>query len=158
MKAIKKFDVFLVLLILLVGGLVAMKFINLNQVGPGGDAVSYEKAHVEFVIRGVRQQSIDALHIGDTLYADATNNEVGKITSIDVEVMEKTLKKSDGTLVQAQVPDKFTVVVEVETQLNKKKIGYFAHGITEIKTNSEALIYTKYLKAISVVGGISFED
>ena len=158
MKTIKKFDILLVLIILAVLAVIAMKFININSVGVGSEGVSYKSAEVEFVVEGVRIMTIEALNVGDTLYSNETNNAIGKIKEVIVSPYVKTLEKLDGTLVQAEVPEKYKAIIVVDTELSERNTGYFAQGITEIKTNSKALVYTKYVEVISVVGGINFVD
>lgn len=157
MKTIKKFDILLMVLIIVVVAIVGMKFVNLKSIGPGGEGVTYKSAQVEYVVSGVRIMTVDAIHVGDTLYSNETNNEIGKIVEVNVQPYIKNIETIDGRIVQAEMPEKYTVTVVVDTKISEVNTGYFAHGITEIKTNSESLIYTKYVKAISVVGGINFE-
>jgi len=158
MKKIKKFDILLMAIIIAVLVVLGLKFSALKELGPGGQSVNYEAASVEFVIEGVRVMTTDALHVGDTVYSNETNNEIGKIKEVNIAPYVDNITKVDGSIVPAEVPDKYTITLVVETELSKRNTGYFAYGITEIKTNSEAVLYTKYVKVISTVGGINFEQ
>lgn len=158
MKKIKKFDILLALIVVAVIAVVALKFTNMSSGAISNEGVNYKSAELEFVVEGVRSMSVDAIKIGHILYSDETNNPIGEIKDFIVSPYVKTIEKLDGTLVQAEVPEKYKLVIIVDTEISERKTGYYAHGITEIKTNSESLIYTKYVKMISIVGGIRFDD
>jgi hypothetical protein len=158
MKNLKKFDILLILIVLAMVGILALKFVHLDSVGIGGDGVEYNKASLEIVIEDVRIMSAEAFRIGDELLSDDTNHRIGVIKDVQIQAYEKTLEKSDGSLVLAQVPEKYKVVLTVETELSERETGYFAYGVTEIKNNSATILYTKYVKSVSKVEAIRFED
>lgn len=158
MSKLKKFDFLVIMLLLVSAVFLFLKFSNADSpvMGTGGEV--YESARLKYVIRDVRFMTAEAFNVGDTLLSDETHHKVGVITDIEIRPYEKALEKVDGTLVQAEVPEKFTVVLTVETDLIQRRIGYFAHGITEIKINSTAVIYTKYVRTVSKVEEIRFEN
>ena len=158
MKNLKKFDILLILIVIAVVGVLVLKFDHLDAVGIGGDGAEYKQASLEYVIEDVRIMSAEAFKVGHTLLSDETNDRIGIISDVQILPYKKTLEKSDGSLVLAEVPDKYKVVLRVDSELIQRDTGYFAYGITEIKNNSEAIIYTKYVKSVSKVEAIRFED
>lgn len=158
MKNLKKFDVLLILIVIAMVGVLVLKFDHLDAVGIGGDGAEYNKASLEYVIEDVRIMSAEAFKVGHTLLSDETNDRIGLITKVEILPYMKTLEKSDGSLVLAEVPEKYKVILSVDSELMQRETGYFAYGITEIKNNSEAIIYTKYVKSVSKVEAIRFED
>lgn len=95
-------------------------------------------------ISGVRQPTIDALHIGDAVYDDTTETYIGKIANIDTEPQKMIFNNIKGEYVEVEKPDYFNVYMDIEVPMLEKDNGYFASGIVEIKTNSYLYTHTKY--------------
>lgn len=95
-------------------------------------------------INGVRQPTIDALHIGDSIYDDTTETYIGKIADIDIEPQKMIFNNIKGEYVEVDKPDYFNVYMDIEVPMLEKDNGYFASGIVEIKTNSYLYTNTKY--------------
>jgi len=158
MSKLKKFDKILAILLVLLVLVVGMKFVNFKEIGPGGEGLTYKTARVDYIVSGVRDLTVDAVKVGEDLYSVETDHKIGKIVDIQVKPYETNMKLLDGSWVKRAMPDRYTMVITVEAEISQGNTGYLANGITEIKVNSDAAIYTKYVWTNGVVGGIEFED
>ncbi len=109
-------------------------------------------------INGVRQPTVDALHIGDKLYDDTTETYLGKITSIKTESYTTKVSNIDGDYIIVEKPDYFNVYMDIEVPMLEKETGYFASGVVEIKTNSNLYTNTKYASPILQVVKINITE
>lgn len=96
------------------------------------------KKEITLKIEGVRQFSVDAVAVGDKVYADETNAVFGEIKDKIVEESYKTLVKTNGEIVSVRDPEKYDITLIVESNILERNTGYFAEGITEVKINSVA--------------------
>lgn len=146
MKKLNLFDWFLILFIIAAVSLVAFKFIKSTDNTPIVNQPTrvYKEAIVTIRAESLRRVSVDAFSIGDTVLSSETNNPIGTIEAIRIEPYEDKIEKADGTIVMAVVPERWAIEIDVKTSLLEREMGYYAQGITEIKTNSEIRFFTKY--------------
>lgn len=158
MNKFKKFDLLVIVLVLVSVSVLALKFLHVDTVSPGAEGVEYQKATLQYAVEDVRVMSAEAFNVGDILLSDETNHKIGTITDVQVMPYVKALEKADGSIVYAEVPEKYRVLVTVDTELSQRETGYFAYGITEVKNNSTTVVYTKYIKSVSKVEAIEIEN
>lgn len=139
-------DIAVILVIVLAVGIGVYKFAVVNKVHATG--VTSEAADGEFIgcLFGVRQPTIDALHVGDKVYDEKTNTYLGEITKIDVTPHITDEIGLDGAYIQAEKLDYFNVTMTIRGPILEKDTGYYASGVFELKTNSEFPVYTKFVK------------
>lgn len=109
-------------------------------------------------INGVRQPTVDALHIGDKLYDDTTETYLGKITSMKTEPQTTKVSNIEGDYIIVEKPDYFNVYMDIEVPMLEKETGYFASGVVEIKTNCNLYTNTKYASPILQVVKINVTE
>lgn len=102
----------------------------------GEQQVINTKKEVILKIRDIRDFSVDALQVGDRVYADETNYYFGKIKDIQVEESYVVLVKNNGEAILTRSPERYNVTLVLECNVLERPNGYFAEGITEIKVNS----------------------
>ncbi|MBM7562474.1 DUF4330 domain-containing protein [Fusibacter tunisiensis] len=155
MKKLKKFDIVLILFIL-----AAVSVVGIKVFGMGTDdvitAVETRPAQVTIRIENVRTYTASHLTVGEAVLSDETNSAIGVIDKIEILPYEEVVETSDGQLIRATVPDKYTVMLTLDAHLSERETGYFAEGITEIKVNSETKIYTKKVITSGRIEGIEF--
>lgn len=155
MKKLKIFDIVLILFIL-----AAVSVVGIKVFGMGTDdvitAVETRPAQVTIRIENVRTYTASHLTVGEAVLSDETNSAIGVIDKIEILPYEEVVETSDGQLIRATVPDKYTVMLTLDAQLSERETGYFAEGITEIKVNSATKIYTKKVITSGRIEGIEF--
>ena len=131
--------VVIAVILLLIAGTV-LKFVVL-------DPNARQKQTVDFTyqveINGVRQYTVDALQVGDTLFDDAGKAAVGVIESIETEQAQTVGYMPDGTAVLAPVEDRLDVTLTLRAQGVPEK-DFYKVGTYEIKVNQTSLYFTKY--------------
>jgi hypothetical protein len=155
MKKLKIFDIVLILFIL-----AAVSVVGIKVFGMGTDdvitAVETRPAQVTIRIENVRTYTASHLTVGEAVLSDETNSAIGVIDKIEILPYEEVVETSDGQLIRATVPDKYTIMLTLDAQLSERETGYFAEGITEIKVNSATKIYTKKVITSGRIEGIEF--
>ena len=111
------------------------------------DTTSVTQETVEFSyqlkIAGIRQCSVDSLQVGDTVYDNEGKGAVGVIRDISVTPAKSTYTKSDGTFAEAEVEDKFDVVLTVSAE-GIASGNYYKVGTYNIQLNRSSTYFTKY--------------
>lgn len=81
-------------------------------------AVTQETVDVQFrlQISSVRQATIDALQVGDTVWEEENGNAVGVITEILVEPSLSSYAHDDGTIQQIEVEGRYNVTLTISAQ------------------------------------------
>ena len=127
------------ILVLLVAG-TCVKFL-------GKDTASAKKATREFTyvleIQGVRQFTVDALAVGDTVYDNEGKGEVGVISAIETAPAATTISYPDGTTSEGTLEDRVDVYVTVTAQ-GYQENGAMKVGTYDIRVNGTNIYYTKY--------------
>ncbi|EOC99537.1 DUF4330 domain-containing protein [Caldisalinibacter kiritimatiensis] len=101
--------VLLILILLVVGG--GYKVLNSQpQV-----VNKSENVVVKVEISGVRKPTVDGIKVGDFLYHYDRGNLFGKIVDKKVENYKEEVPTSDGKIVLADVPNKYRVILTVES-------------------------------------------
>ncbi|MCD8143979.1 MAG: DUF4330 domain-containing protein [Oscillospiraceae bacterium] len=138
------FDVFLivVLVALVVGLVVKFGVLGSKTVDEkNGTPVTYT-----LVVTPVRTLTVDQLQVGDTLYYESTDTEMGVITDIQVEPATTTVTTSDGEVIQATYEDRYEVTLTISaTCLESDGVtsGYQVGDITLLANRSDSY-HTKY--------------
>jgi hypothetical protein len=120
-------------IVLIVFLLLFMKFRNTEKIEKSNET---ETKVVTLKVEAVRDYTIDAIEVGDSVYSTDTQNYFGKVKSVEVEDASELMVKRDGELVEVRVPEKYNLLLEVECDVLVKDTGYYADGTTEIKVNS----------------------
>lgn len=94
-------------------------------------------------IDGVRQVTVDALQVGDTVYNNDGKAQVGVISQIQVSDAETTIEQEDGTIAEGKILDRYDVVLTLTAE-GTRKDGEYRIGTYTIKVNQLADYYTKY--------------
>lgn len=74
-----------------------------------------EKVLVTIEVKEIRQPTVDGMIVGDMLYHYDKGNLFGKIVDKKVENYKEAVPTSDGKMVLADVPGKYTATLTVES-------------------------------------------
>lgn len=137
----------LIIILFIIGGILVLglKLGTFNTVSGPGEDIRMEKAVIVIKVENVRAATVDALKMGHMVLSEETNSIIGPIIDLEVHPFMEDIETVDGRVIFAEVPDKFTVFVSMESSMLERETGYFSEGITEMKVNSMFKFYTKYV-------------
>ena len=145
-------DISVILLVLILIFVATVKFRNYNETNEEGSKIDTIKYEIK--ISNVRNYTIDAFVIGDIVYDTATNVEIGKIINKNVTPAKGYEVMKNGKIIETQIPNKYDIILEVETPGLINDTGYFANRSVELKVGSEKTIETLYAKSTGIINKI----
>lgn len=137
----------IIIIIFIIGGILvlASKLGSFGSSSGQGEEIKMEKAIIVLKVENVREATVNALEKGHMVLSEETNSIIGPIIDTLVYPYEDEIEMLDGSLVFAEVPEKYTILVSLDASLLERETGYFSEGITEMKINSLFKFYTKYV-------------
>ena len=143
-----------VLLLLIIMVLAArmrfQKYHSTNTVDATTENIEYE-----VIISDIREFTANAFRVGDTLFDTLTDVEIGKIIDIQKIPYEEEVTLKDGKIVKSKNPQKFEVILKVQTEGIVNSSGYYANRTVELKVGSEKKIETLYAKSSGQIKSIN---
>ncbi len=131
----------LLLIIALMGG-VYYKFFMVDK---NQNAAKFDTLEYKILVEEVRQQSIDAIEIGADIYDVKTDSHMGKIMSKEVLPATDQLTKADGTVVIAEKPERYNVLVTIRVPGVETKNGFLANGKRDLNRESQQVMDTRMI-------------
>ncbi|HYF83731.1 MAG TPA: DUF4330 domain-containing protein [Clostridia bacterium] len=131
----------LLLIIALLGG----AYYKFFMVDKNNNAAKYDTLEYKILVEEVRQQSVDAIEIGEDIYDVKTDTPMGKIMSKEVLPATEQLTKADGTMVIAEKPERFNVLVTIQVPGVEKKNGFWANGRIDLNRESQQVMDTQMI-------------
>ena len=134
-------------------------FIGLRFFAPAGNIADAEQKTYEYSFRvdNVRQASVDAIKKsqGQNVY-DSEGVFLGTITEItSVEPYKTTVTKADGSMTEAEVPDKYTVKVAASVVAKKTTDSIMVSNKRELSVGSHFSATTPEITVEVVITGIT---
>ncbi len=131
----------LLLIIALMGG-VYYKFFMVDK---NQNAAKFDTIEYKILVEEVRQQSVDAIEIGANIYHVKTDTTMGKIMNKEILPATDQLTKADGTMVIAEKPGKFNVLVTIQVPGVETKNGFRANGRIDLNRESQEVMDTRMI-------------
>lgn len=126
-------------LLLLVAG-TCLKFLVMDTTAVGRETVPFT---YQVRISGVRQYTVDALAVGDSLYEKEGKGYVGVIESVTTEPALSMAPYPDGTAKDVPVEGRFDVTVTVSANGTPDR-GVYKVGTYGIRVGHASAYFTKY--------------
>jgi len=123
--------VLLVVLLMIAAGLYKFVLSDNRVISSNPDLLQYTVS-----ITDVRNYSADALKVNDKLYDSKTNTYMGKVIGKEVKPYRDYITKTDGTVVLAEKPNRFEVLLTMEVPGVENAYGYLAGGNRDINRMS----------------------
>lgn len=139
-------DILVIVVILAVVLLAGYKFVVVNKIQSTGIAKEEKNMEYTGVVKGVRQPTVDAFHVGDKMYDDKTGVYMGEIKNIDSKPQKTVELLPTGEFSEVEKIDYFDVTLTLSGPILNKEKGYFISGTMELKLNSEFPVFTKFAK------------
>lgn len=131
----------LLLIIALLGG-VYYRFFTVDR---NHNAAKFDTLEYKILVRAVRQQTVDAIETGAEIYDVKTDASMGKIINKEVLPATEQLTKADGTMVIAEKPERFNVVVTIQVPGVETEYGFRANGRIDLNRESQMVLDTRML-------------
>lgn len=131
--------------LLLVVMLLTGAYYKFFMVDKSQNAAKFDTLEYKILVKEVRQQSVDAIEVGADIYDVKTDSPMGKI--VDKEVLPATdqLTKADGTMVIAEKPQRFDVLVTIQVPGVETKYGFLANGKRDLNRESQQVMDTRMI-------------
>ena len=137
----------LLLIAVLIGG-VYFKFFMVDK---DQNAAKFDTIEYKVLVEEVRQQSVDAIEIGADIYDVKTNSPMGSITDVEVLPATDQLTKADGTMVIAEKPERFNVLITIRVPGIETKYGFRANGRLDINRESQQVMDTRMIEMVAKI-------
>lgn len=144
----KKFnivDIAVAILIIIFAVGVGVRYINIERPKTEIKQLTYT-----VLVEGVRFYTADALDTSED-FSDGVDRVYGEITNVVTEPSRKEYTTSEGTIVKAQVPDKYDCYVTMTSEVKKKDNIYYLDDEQSISVGEELEIITKYVKTVGTI-------
>ena len=145
-------DITVIIIILIMIFAAVIKFSNYND--SSEETAKIDTINYEIKLNNVRDYTVNALVSGDTVYDTLTNVEIGKIVDKIVTPAKIYDSLNDGTIIETQIPNKYDIILKIQTNGLINDIGYFANNTVELKVGSEKTIETLYVKTTGKISKI----
>ena len=138
--------VVLVIVLLIVGAVV--KFGKFNS---KTEEASQSTMEYRFAVNNIRDYTVDAFVVGDSVYDSQSGAYIGKITNIEKNEAKTYEAISTGEVIDVKNPYKFDILLTIEAPITVEKDAYYINNTIELKVNSAKTIETKYVKTSGIV-------
>ena len=135
-------DILVVVLLVVAAFGVYTKFFKTNE----RVAVADETIEYQFSIKNVRQGTVDGLSKLGPVYDTTTKEYLGEITAVDAVLAKSERTVGDGSVLNAEIPDRFDVKVTVRVDGSSNDLGYYTKNNLLLCAGSKFVIGSKYVK------------
>lgn len=125
--------------------------------GAGKIVTATKKIEFEVKVDGVRSFTVDALNKKGLVTNKNYDIVTGEITNVDTSDCVQKATKTDGTVVEAPLEDRYTSTVTIVTDGKESDAGYFDSNNEEIAVGREYTIYSKFVKTTGTITKIKAE-
>lgn len=105
-------------------------------------------------IDGVRKYTVDALDKKGIVTDLKGKSVIGEIKDVSVQPMKTQSFTADGRMVFAEVPEKYTILVEIEGEGKESDNSYFVGNDVELSVGTTLSMTTKYANSSGKVKSI----
>ncbi len=115
-----------------------------------------EKVKFSYVVEidGVRDYTINALNKKGKVIDLKGKSVIGEIKNVTFQQMKTQSFTSDGRMVFAEVPERYTVLVEIEGEGKESDNSYFVGNDVELSVGTTMSMTTKYANSSGKVKSI----
>lgn len=123
--------------------LLAGAYYKFFMVDPQHTAANFDTIEYKVLMKEVRQQSIDAVEIGAEVYDVRTDSYMGKVINKEIAPSPAMVTKADGTIVMAEKPERFDVLVTITVPGVETQFGFLANGKRDLNRESIQVLKTQ---------------
>lgn len=109
---------------------------------------------IKLKVKEVRDITRDAIIVGDDVYLTANDRILGSVVRVESEPAMREVIGNNGTVYQAEVPERYDVTIVVETEGKKKEEGFFTNTNIQLLYGREMGIKTSTIQTTPTIAGI----
>lgn len=133
----RKFNIIDVIITVFVCSVICFIIFKISHTSILNDSQNYAKPITYTIeVKNIMEMTVNAIPDSGDIY-DKEGNYIGKVIKKEKTTAKKIMQKSDGEYVNAEIPDKFDVILTVEANAVVKNEGYFIDGKKNIGSGSE---------------------
>ena len=147
-------DILVILLIAVVIGGICVRYGSKVT-----DAVkSSEKFEYVLRIEGVRKYTVDALSKKGKITDKKSEMDLGDIIDVRYENATQLSTTASGHIVKAELPDRYTCYVTIQSTGRESDDNYVLDDTTELSVGRYIDLYTKYVKTSGAIESVEVID
>ena len=148
--------VVLILILAIVGGVVIYNKTGSGKVSPTDNSLvtntdSLDDLCIEFQLSDVRDITKNAVAKKDKIYSDSTGDYIGEVIRIDSKPFRNSITGTDGTIIFADVPEKYELTIYVKTTGQHTDTGYYLFQNTHLAVGESFAIKTETIKTTPII-------
>lgn len=144
-------DIAVVLIIIVLGFGIYSRFAGQSNVVTS----SSEKIECTFIVKNVRDYTVDALMKKGTLYDKVTKEVIGEITEVKATEGMQRINISDGSYVEAAPEEKYNVYITVEFSGKISDNGFYTGANKYLGAGTSVGVFTKDAECWALVHSIN---
>lgn len=117
--------------------------------------VSNEIIEYKMSVKNIRQGSVDALSKLGPIYDTTTKEYMGEITEVSSVPAKGERTLGDGSVINAQIPDRFDVEFTVKVDGSSNNSGYYTKNNLLLCVGSKFVVSGKYVKTTGEICAIN---
>ena len=114
-----------------------------------------DKLEVKLELKEVRDVTRDGIVIGDEVYLASNDKVIGTVARVESEPSSHYVVADDGTVYDAQIPDRYDVTIVMETEGKKKGNGYYTDSNAQFLYGKEFEFKTSTIQGVTIVREIT---
>ena len=122
---------------------VAVTYFKFNMSAHSDVTTSNGRAEYTILTNGVREFTVDQLEIGDKVFDKESDKFIGEVTAVNTKPAYEYITKTDGTVVMAELPERYDLEVTVQTDVMVNDRGVSANGAKFLYLNQNSTYYTQ---------------
>lgn len=147
------FDLAVILLLLVLVFGIGYKFLVLTR----EQRENTVKITYDLKIKSVRDLTVNAFHIGDTVYHYKLDEAIGTVTSITPTEAKEVLPMPDGTVEIAPVEDRYDLIVSVKGNAVLQSDGNLMMGKAKIVEGIELRVSTQLANCTATIENVQWK-
>lgn len=109
-------------------------------------------------VEGVRDYTIKALQKGGKVTDKNSSMDLGEIVNVDVLPATTESQRADGTIMQSDMPDRYTAMVTIKTHGKESDNSYISADSNELSVGRTAEIFSKYVHTSGKIMSVEKND
>ena len=106
-------------------------------------------------VSGVRDFTLDAFEVGDSLYDTTAEKPIGKIISVDYENAKGYIYDVNGNIIERDIPERYKLKLLVECDGYKVNGGYETVDGEKIQLNRGIGVFNKYCQTSFAIDSVN---
>lgn len=134
-------DIAVIIVVALLAAGIYIRFFSLEKTAVGLESVPI---HYKLLIEDVRDYTVKAIQVGDTLFNKTANEPIGTIKEIKVADAEMWSGTVDGTMKKGKIEGKYDITLSIEASGVVSEGRYYVSRTAEVGANQKDEYVTKY--------------